>query len=163
MRQNPWRRLMLGHFSADFTARIAADAAVNGLMRWRRNITIPISLLKSEKSCTEFGCCGRLWRNFSHRWENRGQLGDSASETRLHALASEIEPALQHKTYFRTKTRTELINDLTESCRMPGVSPIMTQPIRNRIDMLATGIQTPIGIKVFGTDLAKIEEDCGSH
>jgi Cu(I)/Ag(I) efflux system membrane protein CusA/SilA len=34
----------------------------------------------------------------------------------------------------------------------------MTQPIRNRIDMLATGIQTPIGIKVYGTDLAKIEE-----
>ena len=40
---------------------------------------------------------------------------------------------------------------------MPGVSPIMTQPIRNRIDMLATGIQTPIGIKVFGPDLKKIE------
>jgi Cu(I)/Ag(I) efflux system membrane protein CusA/SilA len=34
----------------------------------------------------------------------------------------------------------------------------MTQPIRNRIDMLATGIQTPIGVKVFGKDLATIEE-----
>lgn len=41
---------------------------------------------------------------------------------------------------------------------MPGVSPIMTQPIRNRIDMLATGIQTPVGIKVFGSDLEKIVE-----
>jgi Cu(I)/Ag(I) efflux system membrane protein CusA/SilA len=37
------------------------------------------------------------------------------------------------------------------------VSPIMTQPIRNRIDMLATGIQTPVGVKVFGSDLKKIE------
>jgi len=34
----------------------------------------------------------------------------------------------------------------------------MTQPIRNRIDMLATGIQTPVGIKVFGSDLVKIVE-----
>jgi len=34
----------------------------------------------------------------------------------------------------------------------------MTQPIRNRIDMLATGIQTPVGIRVFGPDLQKIEE-----
>ena len=33
----------------------------------------------------------------------------------------------------------------------------MTQPIRNRIDMLATGIQTPVGIKVFGPDLKQIE------
>jgi Cu(I)/Ag(I) efflux system membrane protein CusA/SilA len=41
---------------------------------------------------------------------------------------------------------------------MPGVSPIMTQPIRNRIDMLATGIQTPVGIKVFGPDLNKAVE-----
>jgi len=34
----------------------------------------------------------------------------------------------------------------------------MTQPIRNRIDMLATGIQTPVGVKVFGSDLDKIVE-----
>ncbi|MFH1678038.1 MAG: efflux RND transporter permease subunit, partial [Candidatus Omnitrophota bacterium] len=45
-----------------------------------------------------------------------------------------------------------------EKARIPGVSPIMTQPIRNRIDMLATGIQTPVGVKVFGSDLKKIEE-----
>jgi Cu(I)/Ag(I) efflux system membrane protein CusA/SilA len=50
-----------------------------------------------------------------------------------------------------------LINEIQERTKMPGVSPIMTQPIRNRIDMLATGIQTPVGIKVFGPDLKQIE------
>jgi len=53
-------------------------------------------------------------------------------------------------------TRGKLIQEIQEKTRMPGVSPIMTQPIRNRIDMLATGIQTPVGVKVFGPDLDKI-------
>ena len=86
------------------------------------------------------------------------RVGESETETKLHRIAEEIEPTLKHKAYFRTKNRNELIAELTEATRMPGVSPIMTQPIRNRVDMLATGIQTPIGIKVFGKDLAKIEE-----
>jgi len=55
-------------------------------------------------------------------------------------------------------SRQELINEMDNALRIPGVSNIWTQPIRNRIDMLATGIQTPIGVKVFGEDLAKIEE-----
>ncbi len=55
-------------------------------------------------------------------------------------------------------TRQELINEFNNSLRIPGVSNIWTQPIRNRIDMLATGIQTPIGVKVFGEDLKVIEE-----
>ncbi len=54
-------------------------------------------------------------------------------------------------------TREKLIEEIQDKTKIPGVSPIMTQPIRNRIDMLATGIQTPVGIKVFGPDLKKIE------
>ena len=41
---------------------------------------------------------------------------------------------------------------------MPGVTNIWTQPIRNRIDMLSTGIRTQVGVKVFGNDLATIEQ-----
>jgi len=54
-------------------------------------------------------------------------------------------------------TRQKLINDMDNALKIPGVSNIWTQPIRNRIDMLATGIQTPIGVKVFGEDLKTIE------
>ena len=86
------------------------------------------------------------------------KIGQTETEEKLHRISEEIEPTLKHKAYFQTKNRNELITELTEATRMPGVSPIMTQPIRNRVDMLATGIQTPIGIKVFGKDLAKIEE-----
>ncbi len=55
-------------------------------------------------------------------------------------------------------TRQKLIGEIIQNTQVPGFSPIMTQPIRNRIDMLATGIQTPIGIKVFGADLKRIEQ-----
>ena len=55
-------------------------------------------------------------------------------------------------------SREKLISEIQEKTKMPGVSPIMTQPIRNRIDMLATGIQTPVGIKIFGNDLKKLEK-----
>jgi Cu(I)/Ag(I) efflux system membrane protein CusA/SilA len=54
-------------------------------------------------------------------------------------------------------TKPRLIREIIEKTRMAGVSPIMTQPIRNRIDMLSTGIQTPVGVKVFGPDLEEIE------
>ncbi len=42
--------------------------------------------------------------------------------------------------------------------RVPGWSNIWTQPIINRIDMLATGVRTPIGVKVFGNDLDQIQK-----
>lgn len=66
---------------------------------------------------------------------------------------------LKDKKFWRKgMTREKLIEEIQGKTKIPGVSPIMTQPIRNRIDMLATGIQTPVGIKVFGPDLKKIEE-----
>lgn len=41
--------------------------------------------------------------------------------------------------------------------QLPGWTNAFTQPIRNRVDMLTTGIGTPIGIKVYGADLTEIE------
>jgi Cu(I)/Ag(I) efflux system membrane protein CusA/SilA len=51
----------------------------------------------------------------------------------------------------------ELTNDLDQRLQLPGQTNAWTMPIRNRIDMLTTGIRTPVGIKVFGADLRQIE------
>ncbi|HEV7571353.1 MAG TPA: efflux RND transporter permease subunit [Thermoanaerobaculia bacterium] len=51
----------------------------------------------------------------------------------------------------------ELTNDLNRQLQLPGQTNAWTMPIRNRIDMLTTGIRTPVGIKVFGADLKTIE------
>ncbi|MDD5565662.1 MAG: efflux RND transporter permease subunit [Candidatus Omnitrophica bacterium] len=55
-------------------------------------------------------------------------------------------------------TKDKLIREMDAALQIPGVSNIWTQPIVNRIDMLATGIRTSVGVKVFGPDLQKIEE-----
>jgi copper/silver efflux system protein len=55
-------------------------------------------------------------------------------------------------------TVDKLIAELDQAVQIPGVSNAWTMPIKARIDMLATGIRTPIGIKVFGKSLAEIEK-----
>jgi Cu(I)/Ag(I) efflux system membrane protein CusA/SilA len=50
-----------------------------------------------------------------------------------------------------------LVDEMDRAVRIPGVSNAWTMPIKGRIDMLTTGVRTPIGIKVFGSDLREIE------
>jgi copper/silver efflux system protein len=51
----------------------------------------------------------------------------------------------------------ELVNEMNTALTLPGQTNAWTMPIKNRIDMLTTGVRTPVGIKVFGSDLAEIE------
>ena len=54
-------------------------------------------------------------------------------------------------------TPEKLVDELDRLVKLPGLANIWIPPIRNRIDMLATGIKSPLGIKVSGNDLAEIE------
>ena len=54
-------------------------------------------------------------------------------------------------------TPDKLVEELDRAVKVPGLSNVWVPPIRNRIDMLATGIKSPVGIKVAGTDLATID------
>ncbi len=58
----------------------------------------------------------------------------------------------------RGVTMASLRAEMDKALQFPGVSNAWTQPIRARIDMLATGIRTPVGIKVLGTDLSEMEK-----
>jgi Cu(I)/Ag(I) efflux system membrane protein CusA/SilA len=51
----------------------------------------------------------------------------------------------------------ELVSEIDSKMRFPGVTNAWTMPIKARIDMLTTGVRTPIGIKIFGSDLKEIE------
>ena len=55
-------------------------------------------------------------------------------------------------------TTDKLIAELDKALQFPGVANAWTMPIKARIDMLSTGIRTPIGIKVFGKDLGEMEK-----
>jgi len=57
----------------------------------------------------------------------------------------------------QARTLAALSRDLDAALQMPGYQMAIAPPIRTRIDMLSTGVRTPVGIKVFGEDLAEIE------
>jgi Cu(I)/Ag(I) efflux system membrane protein CusA/SilA len=58
-------------------------------------------------------------------------------------------------------TPDKLVEELDRIVRVPGLANIWVPPIRNRIDMLATGIKSPVGVKVAGMDLAEIDRVTG--
>ena len=58
-------------------------------------------------------------------------------------------------------TADKLVDELDRIVKVPGLSNIWVPPIRNRIDMLATGIKSPVGVKVAGSDLAEIDRISG--
>lgn len=55
-------------------------------------------------------------------------------------------------------TVDRLVSEMDKSLQFPGVSNAWTMPIKARIDMLSTGIRTPVGVKVFGKDLTEIDK-----
>jgi Cu(I)/Ag(I) efflux system membrane protein CusA/SilA len=54
-------------------------------------------------------------------------------------------------------SQEDLINEMDSAVQIPGSVNAWTMPIKNRIDMLATGIRTPVGVKVFGSNLDEIQ------
>jgi copper/silver efflux system protein len=81
--------------------------------------------------------------------------------------ATDPAPLEMFETTIRFKPRAQwragmtpdrLVDELDLAVKVPGLSNVWVPPIRNRIDMLATGIKSPVGIKVAGTDLATIDQ-----
>jgi Cu(I)/Ag(I) efflux system membrane protein CusA/SilA len=68
-----------------------------------------------------------------------------------------LNPLFRHVTPDHIST-AELVNQLNQALKLPGVSNAWTMPIKARIDMLTTGIRTPVGLKISGADLGTIED-----
>ena len=80
--------------------------------------------------------------------------------------ATDPAPLTMFETTIRFKPRDEwregmtpdmLVEELDRAVQVPGLANVWVPPIRNRIDMLATGIKSPIGVKVSGEDLGELE------
>ncbi len=81
--------------------------------------------------------------------------------------ATDPAPLSMFETTLRLKPKAEwragmttgkLIEEMRAALRLPGMPDVFVMPIKTRIDMLTTGIRTPVGLKVNGNDLGKIEE-----
>jgi Cu(I)/Ag(I) efflux system membrane protein CusA/SilA len=67
-----------------------------------------------------------------------------------------LQGAFRHITPDRISTE-QLVEQMNEALKLPGVSNAWTMPIKARIDMLTTGVRTPVGIKIYGSDIRQIE------
>jgi Cu(I)/Ag(I) efflux system membrane protein CusA/SilA len=67
-----------------------------------------------------------------------------------------LKPVLRRITSDRLST-DQLVQQMNEALRLPGTSNAWTMPIKARIDMLTTGVRTPVGIKIFGANIHEIE------
>ena len=88
-----------------------------------------------------------------------GKIGRAETATDPAPLEM-VETTIQFKPKSEWRpgmTQEKLIEELDRTVQVPGLTNIWVPPIRNRIDMLATGIKSPLGIKVSGPDLAQIE------
>jgi Cu(I)/Ag(I) efflux system membrane protein CusA/SilA len=88
-----------------------------------------------------------------------GKIGRAESATDPAPLTM-VETTIQLKPHDEWRpgmTIDKLKQELNQRVQLPGIANIWVMPIKNRIDMLATGIKTPVGVKVAGPDLGEIQ------
>ena len=91
-----------------------------------------------------------------HVWGKAGRANTATDPAGLDMFETTI--TLKPRSAWRSgMTYDALIAKMDSAVKMPGVSNAWTMPIRGRIDMLATGIRTPVGVKVFGPELPELE------
>ena len=91
-----------------------------------------------------------------HVWGKAGRANTATDPAGLDMIETTI--SLEAKDRWRKGVTFDgLVAAMDSAVRMPGITNAWTMPIRGRIDMLATGIRTPVGIKIFGPDLAELE------
>jgi Cu(I)/Ag(I) efflux system membrane protein CusA/SilA len=91
-----------------------------------------------------------------HVWGKAGRAETATDPAGLDMFETTI--TLKPESQWRPGMTTErLVTEMNAAVRVPGVTNAWTMPIKGRIDMLATGIRTPVGVKIFGPDLAVLE------
>ncbi len=145
----------LKHIGAEFMPRLAEGDL----------LYMPTALpgLSAGKAAELLQQTDRLIKTVPEVQSVYGKAGRSDSATDPAPLEM-FETTIQFKPRSQWRagmTPDRLVEELDRTVRVPGLSNIWVPPIRNRIDMLATGIKSPVGVKVAGADLATIDRLTG--
>ncbi|PTU31536.1 efflux RND transporter permease subunit [Stenotrophobium rhamnosiphilum] len=116
--------------------------------------------LSSGKAAEILQQTDRILKTFPEVERVFGKMGRAESATDPAPLEM-METTIMLKPHDQWRagmTQKKLIAEMDAALKIPGMGNVWVQPIRNRIDMLATGIKSPVGIKIAGPDLKVIEK-----
>ena len=119
--------------------------------------TLPgISVARARELLRQQDAILRQFPEVASVWGKAGRANTATDPAGLDMAETTI--MLKPRSEWRDGLTYEgLIAQMDSAVRMPGVTNAWTMPIKGRIDMLATGIRTPVGVKLYGPDLAELE------
>ena len=119
--------------------------------------TLPgISVARARELLRQQDAILRSFPEVASVWGKAGRANTATDPAGLDMTETTI--SLKPTSAWRTgMTYDRLVAAMDSAVRMPGVTNAWTMPIKGRIDMLATGIRTPVGVKLFGPDLGELE------
>jgi Cu(I)/Ag(I) efflux system membrane protein CusA/SilA len=137
----------VGSEPAGFSERIlGAIEAEMGRLWHERNKTLDWELFDHAPDMINAVLIDQLYRNAP----DASLAGSAPAPEQALALRSQLNPALAKSLFLWRKTKDNIQDELDSELQMPGWNNNWTQPIKNRISMLATGVRSDIGIKIFG-------------
>ena len=119
--------------------------------------TLPgISVARAREVVRQQDAILKTFPEVEHVWGKAGRAETATDPAGLDMFETTVtlKPTEQWRPGM---TFDRLVSQMDSAVKMPGVTNAWTMPIRGRIDMLATGIRTPVGIKIFGPDLGTLE------
>ena len=119
--------------------------------------TLPgISVARARELLRQQDAILRSFPEVASVWGKAGRANTATDPAGFDMTETTI--SLKPTSAWRTgMTYDRLVAAMDSAVRMPGVTNAWTMPIKGRIDMLATGIRTPVGVKLFGPDLGELE------
>jgi Cu(I)/Ag(I) efflux system membrane protein CusA/SilA len=99
----------------------------------------------------------RLFAAIENEAKAKGFWNDQGDPNVVAALRDERAMAFRNETFLWPSSKAQIVQEMDSAVRQLGWANIWTQPIINRVDMLATGVRTQIGVRVFGRSLDDIQ------
>jgi Cu(I)/Ag(I) efflux system membrane protein CusA/SilA len=142
----PWTRL-----GSEFMPRLE-----EGTILYMPTTLPGVSVARAREIMRQQDSILKSFPEVHHVWGKSGRAETATDPAGFDMFETTI--TLKPKSEWRDgMTYDRLVAEMDSAVRMPGVTNAWTMPIIGRIDMLATGIRTPVGIKIFGPDLAELE------
>ncbi len=142
----PWTRL-----GSEFMPRLE-----EGTVLYMPTTLPGVSVARAREIMRQQDAILRQFPEVASVWGKSGRAETATDPAGFDMFETTI--ALKPKSQWRAgMTYDKLVAEMDSAVRLPGVTNAWTMPIIGRIDMLATGIRTPVGIKIFGADLAELE------